>query len=401
VRRATALAVITLLVAGAGGCSSAPAAGPVPGSSSYYVSLGDSLSQGVQPDAAGVGVRTSDGYADQLYAVLRRGDPGLRLVKLGCPGETTGTMINGGLCQYPGGSQLAAAAGFLRGHRGQVTLITIDIGSNDLTADLAACQTRSSLAAIVSCLRGSIPHALANLTKIMCTLRGAAGSRAGIIGMTYYVPQLSQWLDGPGGQEQARRIEALVLDYNELLSGIYRRYGAGVADVFGAFHSTDFSGHVTLPGLGAVPPNVAAICRWTWACAAPPRGPNVHADTAGYQVIAQAFVRAAAAIRVKSATPSDSPRSDGSTPAADSTSSARDGLPAQDASAARRVLRRCANAASITANVSSRPAPAGGSRLVSATSPESTRGTGQNTVRGTCPAFRTRANQASLTDGEP
>jgi lysophospholipase L1-like esterase len=400
VRRTTALAVITLLAVGSGGCSSAPAADPAAGSS-YYVSLGDSLSQGVQPDAAGVGVRTSNGYADQLYSVLRRGDPGLRLLKLGCPGETTGTMINGGLCHYSGGSQLAAAADFLRAHRGHVTLITIDIGSNDLTADLAACQTRSGLAAIFSCLRSSVPHALANLTKIMSTLRGAAGSRADIIGMTYYVPQLCQWLDGPAGQEQARRIETLVLDYNELLSAGYQRYGAGVADVFGAFHSTDFSGRVTLPGFGAVPPNVAAICRWTWACAHAPRGPNVHADTAGYQVIAQAFLRAAAAIRVKSATPSDSPRSEGSTPAADSTSSALDGLPAQDASAARRVLRRCANAASITANVSSRLAPAGGSRLVSATSPESTRGTGQNTVRGTCPAFRTRANQASLTDGEP
>ena len=43
----------------------------------------------------------------------------------------------------------------------------------------------------------------------------------------------------------------------------------------------------------------------------------------------------------------------------------------------------------------------GGSCLVKATSPESTLGTGQNTVRGTGPARRACANQAILTEGTP
>ena len=73
----------------------------------YYLALGDSLSQGVQPDAAGTSVETGQGYADQLYAMLRPSQPTLQLVKLGCPGETTATMIHGGICHYPGGSQLA------------------------------------------------------------------------------------------------------------------------------------------------------------------------------------------------------------------------------------------------------------------------------------------------------
>ena len=97
----------------------------------YYLALGDSLSQGVQPDAAGASVETGQGYADQLYAALLPAHPGLRLVKLGCPGETSRTMIDGGICRYPGGSQLAAAVAFLRAHRGHVFLITIDIGAND------------------------------------------------------------------------------------------------------------------------------------------------------------------------------------------------------------------------------------------------------------------------------
>src|ERR1700722_2879820 len=56
----------------------------------------------------------------------------------------------------------------------------------------------------------------------------------------------------------------------------------------------------------------------------------------------------------------------------------------------------------MTANTSSRLAVvAGGACLVNATSRESTFGTGQNTLRGTVPADRAAANQASLTDGVP
>ena len=49
-----------------------------------------------------------------------------------------------------------------------------------------------------------------------------------------------------------------------------------------------------MPGLGSLPRNVARICEWTWECAPAPRGPNQHANPAGYQVIANAFVKAAA-----------------------------------------------------------------------------------------------------------
>jgi lysophospholipase L1-like esterase len=144
---AAALAVIAG-VAGVGGCASgAPARHPA-ARVSYYVSLGDSLSVGVQPDSAGASVPTRQGYADQVYTTLRRGNRGLRLVKLGCSGETTGTMISGGICRYPGGSQLTAAAAFLRAHRGQVSLITIDIGANDP----GTCLTDPSFGAIASCL---------------------------------------------------------------------------------------------------------------------------------------------------------------------------------------------------------------------------------------------------------
>jgi lysophospholipase L1-like esterase len=270
---------------------------------SYYLSLGDSLSVGVQPDAAGKSLPTEQGYANQLYAALRVGDPGLRLVKLGCSGETTHTMIDGGICSYPVHSQLAEAVRFLRAHRGKVSLVTIDIGANDPDS----CISRASLGAIVSCVTKSFPETVANLTKIMSSIRAAAGGKARIVGMNYYVPALSQWRDGPRGphhpprcqrrhgplgQQLARLSERLVVGYNKLLATVYQQFGARIANVFGAFHSGDFTDQVRVPGIGTVPRNVAAICLWTWECAASPRGPNEHARPIGYGVIALAFLLA-------------------------------------------------------------------------------------------------------------
>ncbi len=92
---AAAVAVgVTACSAGSRAPQQAEAAIPA----TYYLALGDSLAQGVQPDAAGTSVETRQGYPDQLYAILHRSQPGLRLVKLGCPGETTTSMIRGGQC---------------------------------------------------------------------------------------------------------------------------------------------------------------------------------------------------------------------------------------------------------------------------------------------------------------
>jgi lysophospholipase L1-like esterase len=254
---------------------------------SYYLSLGDSLAQGVQPDPAGTSVETRRGYADQLSAALRASRPGLRLVKLGCPGETTVTMINGGICPYPGGSQLAAAVRFLHAHRARVSLVTIDVGAND--AD--GCITRPTFANFASCLTKSVPQVTANLTTILTRLR-QADPHGRIIAMNYYLPALAQWRNGLAGQAVARLSELAITGYNVVLTRVYQAFGVRVADVAGAFHTSDFSQQVTVRGLGRLPRNVAAICQWTWECVAPPRGPNVHANQAGYQVIAHAFLRA-------------------------------------------------------------------------------------------------------------
>ena len=257
-----------------------PDPSPVP--PTYYLALGDSLSQGVQPDAAGVSVETRDGYSDQVYAALRRSHPTLELVKLGCPGETTSTMINGGLCHYQGGSQLAAAVGFLGAHRGRVLLVTIDIGANDPEQ----CGSRPSLTQLASCAATGVPAAVTHLTTIMARLKAAAGPGVRIVGMTYYLPALAEWRDGLPGHLVAWAAERLAATYNDLLDQVYTSAGARVANVFGAFDTADFAEQ------GTTPRNVALLCQWTWACAAPPRGPNQHANQAGYQVIARVFLQA-------------------------------------------------------------------------------------------------------------
>ena len=254
----------------------------------YYLALGDSLSRGVQPDAAGTSVETGQGYADQLYAMLRPSQPALQLVKLGCPGETTGTMIHGGICHYPQGSQLATAVAFLSAHRGHVVLVTIDIGAND-PEDCGLSSPHS----IATCVGTDIPKAVSNLNSILAQLHAAAGPGVGIVGMSYYLPALAEWRSGLPGQAVAWVSEKLATVFNDMLNRAYASSGVRVANVFGAFETSNFGNRAAVPGIGTVPRNVALICQWTWACASPPRGPNQHANEAGYGVIARAFLSAA------------------------------------------------------------------------------------------------------------
>ena len=73
-RVSPALALAGVLAVTVAGCSAAPRPAPARQKPpvSYYLALGDSLAVGVQPDAAGTSVETPSGYADKLYATLRR-----------------------------------------------------------------------------------------------------------------------------------------------------------------------------------------------------------------------------------------------------------------------------------------------------------------------------------------
>ena len=279
--RFTAVLAGTLLLLASAGTTLAAGGSSGDHAKPYYLSLGDSLAAGVQPigDPANL-YRTTDGYAEQLLGIARAGSPKLSLVKLGCPGETTATMIAGGICTYAHGSQLDEAVAFLRGHRSLVAFVTIDIGANDFP-----CYDPS-------CIPGGVASIQANLPVILATLRDAAGPGVPIVGMTLYNPFLAAWLAGPEGQAFAiASATQLIGPVNGLLSGIFLASGALVADIETAFSSNDFATQVDL-GFGPIPLNVARICMWTWVCAPAPLGPNNHANATGYGVMARAFADA-------------------------------------------------------------------------------------------------------------
>jgi lysophospholipase L1-like esterase len=248
----------------------------------WYLSLGDSLARGVQPNAAGVSVPTKKGYADDVFAAERRRIPGLKLKKLACPGETTTSMMKGGICHYGAGSQLAAARSFLRQHRGRVAFVTVDIGANDVDG----CLKNGSID--VTCVTAGLASAGKNVPKIAKRLRSAGGRSVRMVGMTYYDPFLQLYLKGGSYRQLAVASVTLAGSFNGKIASAYKKSKFRVADVAKAF-KTKVQTPTTVPGLGTVPTNVARICALTWMCAPAPRGPNIHANAAGYRLIAATF----------------------------------------------------------------------------------------------------------------
>ena len=276
----TVLMVLIGLVAVAG-----PARADDHGRKLWYLALGDSLSVGVQPDAANVNHPTAFGYSDQLYQALKATTPNLELKKLGCAvTETTTDMLKGPSdcrSQYRLRVQLADAVAFLLTHRGSVKLVTIDIGANDLEI-CGNIETGID----PTCVQDAFSDVGANLPRILKALRLAAGPNVPIVGMNYYNPFLAAWL--AGATELAEQSNQLVAAYNGLLGSIYQVFHMPVADVATAFDTANFE-LVPAPSSAfppMVPQNVLNVCGLTYMCALG----NIHATTDGYGVITQAFL---------------------------------------------------------------------------------------------------------------
>jgi lysophospholipase L1-like esterase len=239
----------------------------------YYLALGDSLAIGIQPDVNGDLVPTDEGYVDRLYAFYRTRIPGLRLMKLGCSGETTTSMIDGASspCTYAAGSQLSEAIGFIATHN--VVLITLNIGA----ANLLQCLNLSGPIDPV-CVAGATETAALDLVSILANLQAVAGA-VPIVGANYYDPFLAAWVFGPAGRVLAIASLPITTAFNSALDAIYESRGVPVADVATTFRIQRF------------PVNVFVALTWTWMGARPPRGPDVHPNALGYLAIAAAFAK--------------------------------------------------------------------------------------------------------------
>ena len=260
----------------------------------YYVSLGTSLSVGVQPNSSGTLLPTNDGYSDQLFASIKpvfeaAGAQALelRLTKLGCPGETLDKMTNGGSCPYFAGSQLDAAVDFLTDNMGNVALVTIDMGGNDF-------RNAGCIGATVDldCVNAVSAQISTDLAAVLASLRNAAGPDTTIVGMNYYNPYLASWLEGTAGQTLAVESAQAIATLTDMLDTTYATAGMPLADVAAEFESDDF---FTIVQSSQPPPNdllpvsVANICDLTYMCDPAPVGPDIHANSVGYTRIADAF----------------------------------------------------------------------------------------------------------------
>jgi lysophospholipase L1-like esterase len=244
----------------------------------YYLALGDSLAIGVQPSSNG-DVPTNKGYADDLYTAYRTHVRGLRLAKLGCSGETSTTMTQGGICSYAEGSQLAAAVSFLQTHR--IAFVTLDIGANDID------QCISLTGIDETCVTNGLTAVATNLPKILAELRAAVGPSTLIVAMNYYDPFLAAWTLGTSGQALAKASLQVTTAFNGILQSAYQAFAIPMAGVASAYRISDFT---IIPVLN-LPLNVLLELTWTWIGAPAPLGPDIHPNNLGYAVIAGAFAK--------------------------------------------------------------------------------------------------------------
>jgi lysophospholipase L1-like esterase len=251
----------------------------------YYVSLGDSYAIGYQP---GLGA-TRNGYSDQVVAKATRRGYRLQLVNFGCGGATTTSILHATTCPlgavhgpgYGGLTQAAAAESFLRAHTGQVALVTVSIGGNDVTMcarnpDPIACVTQAT-AAIRT-----------NVSQLAADLRSAAGPNVPIVGTTYPDVILGQWVRQPVDKSIAQlSVTAFRALVNPALQQSYAVAGAGFVDVTNATGAyIGLTQTVMLKPYGVIPVAVARACTLTYYCAAG----DIHAKTAGYALIADLIV---------------------------------------------------------------------------------------------------------------
>src|SRR5947209_14446070 len=269
-RSRSLLTVVAVLAVGlVAACSSS---GSTAGSSSgtapppppkLYVSLGDSYASGYQPDAG----YNTNGFAYQLVDKLHAAGTDLQLANFGCGGATTTSILQTPGCKglgpggidYPDTTQAAAAEDYLRTHRGEVALITVSIGGNDITA----CATQADP---VGCVTAAVTTVGQNLGMLVHDLRDAGGPDVQIVGTTYPDVILGGWVtNNPSAQTLAQQsvlaFQALI---NPTLKKAYESVGGTFVDVTaasGAYGPLDEM--TTLDPYGSIPVPVAKVCQLT------------------------------------------------------------------------------------------------------------------------------------------
>lgn len=237
----------------------------------YYLALGDS-------------VPVWDGTHSYPYLIAKHERAGLQVVDRACSGATSTDMLDQG-CGWGPGSQYQNALSFLEAHQGGVSLITIDIGGNDLLP----CMFASN---VLRCVTTAITTVQTNLTTILDGLRAAAGPQVPIVGMNYFDPLLGDWLSPAGSSAQTllTESETAIQLLNSGLADVYSGAGSPVADVYDAFNTSNLT-RLFHSKWGRVPLAVKKACSLLdISCqAGHPEGFGDDPNDAGARVIARAF----------------------------------------------------------------------------------------------------------------
>jgi lysophospholipase L1-like esterase len=217
----------------AGAASAAPA-------SKVYVAMGDSVTQ--------LGSSSGQRYPERFCAFLRQAGAADTLRNIGSSGETSSSIL---------GAQRASALQIIDDASTDATVLTIDIGGNDVL-NAANCNFRSSAFVLDNC-QPTLQIFSQNFESLLDALAGALASDPGaeqVIVMAYYNP----W-SGRVGQEIAAANATLVLlgsdgqidcagqgtslGLNDRLACVGAQHGAKLADAYPAFIGTGLSGSRT------------------------------------------------------------------------------------------------------------------------------------------------------------
>ncbi len=259
--------------------------------------LGDSVAAGTQQPEP-----FTRGFERKLFRELADEYDFEEVVNLACPGDDTTEMISatggaspfGSLCYGPfaqlppgGTSQLDAALDYLEANPGEVGLITLTIGANDILAcDIGDPDVQICLAEQLGLIGTNLPYIVARLM--------VAAPGVPIIGTNYYNPNLAFWLVDPAIAEASQQLTPL---FNGTLEAVYGAFGVPVADLAKAFKTFKEKGK-------PIPTNVKAVCRLTLMCeksgaswvlsdydpTTPGPQTDIHPSNKGYRKIANTIL---------------------------------------------------------------------------------------------------------------
>jgi lysophospholipase L1-like esterase len=293
---AASMVVVGIVVA----TGTSQAAGRAKKTPLLYVSLGDSYSVGYQNPSLG----NTAGFTGYVAKKEK-----LQLENFGCGGATTTSIFSQIGCSpsdsaatdgvpYPATDQVDAALAFIAAHPGQIGLVTVSIGGNDVTACAGDANPITCVVAAEATIKSNVDHLVTELDAALTT---GGDTSAHLVGITYPDVILGDDVYPVGSTnptlagESVAAFDSLI---NPTLSAAYTAVPEGAfVDVTSAPYKKATAGDDTdtwagavasgpttgLKGFGkGVPDSVWEVCTLTYYCSITG---DIHANTKGYDFI--------------------------------------------------------------------------------------------------------------------